>query len=67
MYLDHQFELNSELKAIVEMTGQTSVQKCIPNSKIAKQVHALWAEVLACYKKCWQKIAISTRVMFENI
>ena len=31
LYLAHRFELNSDLKTIAEITGQTSVQNCMPN------------------------------------
>jgi len=35
--------------------------------EISKQLHALWSEVSACYKNCWQMIAISCQIMFGYI
>ena len=34
---------------------------------VGLQLRALWSEVLACFANCWQKIAISPKVMFANI
>ena len=39
----------------------------IYDATVGLQLRALWSEVLACFANCWQKIAISTQVMFANI
>ena len=66
---DNRFELNNDLNAIVETTLPNKHQSRTAGQivKIAKQLHALWSEVLACYANCWQMIAISPQIMIGNI
>ena len=70
VFFDNRFELNSYLKAIVEMTRPNKHQSRtvgqIVKSPI-KQLHALWSEVLACNANCWQMIAICHLRIFGNI
>jgi len=46
---DNRFELNNDLKAIVDMTRPNKHQSRTAGQKIAKQLHAMWSEVLGCY------------------
>jgi len=66
-FFDNRFELNSDLKPIIEMTRPNISPDCRPNCQNPKQLHAVLSEVLACHANCWQMIAISCQVMFGNI
>ena len=73
---DNRIKLNSDLKAIVEMTPSNispqlhakllncQTTSCTSFQQIAEQLHA---HVPACYANCWEKIAISTYMLFGNI